>query len=159
MTPREHKYIIDSNALINLKGKANIESIWPEVVRLIENDRLKTVAEVICELKNWPGVFALIRPHQSKLKIGSNTEYAPGVTGWFKGIELLSPGLIDYAAVGDCEPADPWLIAVALEYGYTVVTNEKRKGSGCHNRIPYALEQLGGRSLDLRSFLSEVGIE
>jgi hypothetical protein len=55
------------------------------------------------------------------------------------------------------DPADPWIVAVATKYGYTVVTNESPRST---MRIPAAcrLPKMGCRCIRGPHFLHEVGL-
>ena len=120
--------------------------------------KTKTVNEVFCELKKFPGVLELISPYKTIMKINSSIQYNHDVTKWMENIESVSPRLIDYTALASCEPADPWLIAVALSYGYKIITNEKEKGEGCTNKIPYVCRRLGAKSFNLDTFIFKENI-
>jgi hypothetical protein len=77
-----------------------------------------------------------------------------------KIIDILgkeAPYLYEATGGKNPDPADPWIVAVATVYGYTVVTNERPRSI---MRIPAAcrLPSIGCRCIRGPHFLHEVGL-
>lgn len=147
-------YLIDTNIIVDLSGYPDFEKIWAEVIVRIELGQLKVVRQFWGEIKRFKNLHKMMVLYKSKMKVD---QYQEEITDRMGQIEKTAPSLIDYTAPPP-DPADPWLIAVALEGGQTVVTSEKRKGAGCTTRIPYVCKELGVRCINTAEFLEETGI-
>ncbi len=126
MSPPLKLYCIDTCSLIerNARGKYPHEvfpSLWDRLDRLIHSKRLFSSEEVLHEIKKCtdPGDPT----HQ--WATGNGSIFRPIVEVESECLQIQSdfPRLCD--PNGMKSQGDPWVIATALRYSYTVVTEEK----------------------------------
>jgi hypothetical protein len=111
------------------------KQIYQGLIEFAENGRVRTVRQTFDELKRFGDVFNLLKDHRDKFQIAAELQFATEVS---KIIDILGKeASYLYEATGgkNPDPADPWIIAVATCYGYTVVTNESPRSTV---RIPAA---------------------
>lgn len=67
------------------------------------------------------------------------------------------PSLVNVNASHTLDPADPWIIAAAQEYGYVVVTDELKKSVRKHDKsrehIPDVCDALGIQCITFHEFI------
>ena len=138
------KYVIDTNCLTHIDRQPNANMVWDTVIRLIEEGRLKTVEQVVAELKNVDeAAYARVRHY--------NLEF----------VERITPDLFKEAGrISQTHPrmsrpwhqndsADPWLVATAKLNGYVVVTDERNR----RGRIPMVCGKENVECMDLAAFI------
>lgn len=143
-------YAIDASSLIAVREQYpdQEDRIFDFLVSLIEEDRLKTVAFVLDELKD-PDLRARFRPLRKRFVV-PNRVLAPRV------------GSIGYRftfLVGintEKDRADPWLVTLAHIFGYTMVTNEKLVRRR-NRKIPRACANLRIPCISLDELLAQEG--
>ena len=95
-----------------------MSSVWSGFVALAHDGRLKTVPQVLDELeRNDPEGYERLNAVRRQIVI-ANADYVSAV----QAILGVFPTLVRADAISD--PADPWLIAVAVRNSYIVVCNE-----------------------------------
>lgn len=129
---------------------------WSGLVALIEDDRLKTVPQVLEELyRNDREAFDRLKPLRKRLVV-PNADFASSVMALLREF----PGLIRADSMSD--PADPWLIAIAVRNSYTVVCNEvhssTRKRPDGRTRIPDVCEHHKIECIDLEALVVREGL-
>lgn len=95
------------------------------------------MAQVFDELKRWPEVRDLFWPHREIMRA---YQYTPEVLDWVGRISDNFEFLYDLSGAKNPDPADPWLIACARVYGYTLVTDERPTST---KKIPFVCRQQG----------------
>lgn len=151
-----HEYIIDTSSLIEYWGHPNRDSIYSEIIVRIQRGCIKTVNQVLEELKSRQKfAYKLLKPYKRLMVIRNSDMYAPQVLSENEMI-LSNYRLIDQ--VGGRNPADSWLIAVSKVYGFTVITNEKSRSKRHKRKIPYVCGRLGVRWINGNKFLIKEGI-
>jgi hypothetical protein len=145
------KYAVDSSAWIELERHAQLDVIWPVVVALIGENRLKSPIEVIGELRDVEHVETSemckrIAPYEPQIIYRRNRDaHFHARLGWLyqnyrRMCRTTSPKK---------RPADPYVVAMAERDGFVVVVQEtllRRPGS----KIPHACDALGIRCCTLQ---------
>lgn len=93
-------------------------------------------------------------------------EWARAQDGFFSPIDVLLQQqvhkvLADHPGLYDIEKnksaADPFVVAEALQNGYTIVTEEKKTNDPAHPKIPDVCDAYAIRHIDLLALLREQG--
>lgn len=93
------------------------------------------------ELRRWPEVQARFWAVKKAMYVN---QHHPDVVEWAGRIADDFEFLFDLTGSKNPDPADPWLIACAKVYGYTLVTDERQSST---KKIPFVCRQQG---LDVR---------
>ncbi len=144
-------YCFDTSGLIqtwnDLYPRDTFPSLWDNIDALVDKQRIVSPDEVLRELSRqdddlhaWakarPGMF--IKTDGSFLK---------------KGVEIINR----YPRMLDQKPgkngADPWVVALALDRGATVVTEEKPNGNMVSPKIPTVCRAEGVRHMNVLEFI------
>jgi hypothetical protein len=128
-------YLIDTDVLVRIRARKDSKEIYAAVVAMAEKGELKTVRQVFDELKSHGKAFDALRSHKLKFVIPTKEQYCAEVKRLIEEIGNKAGFLWEQTGGKNPDPADPWLIAVAVHYGYTVVTNES---AAKNTRIPAA---------------------
>lgn len=156
MAGDQHKYLIDTDVLARIHARSDSQKLYQGVISLAKGGRVKTVRQVFGELKTHGPQYKIISPHRRDFLIDPAEQFSEEVGDW---IDYLGDNAFLWEQTGgkNPDPADPWLVAVAKVYGYTVVTNESERSS---LKIPAAcrLPQIGCRCINGAHFLFEVNI-
>jgi uncharacterized protein DUF4411 len=152
-----HRYLIDTDVLIRSGVRKDAQSIYSGLIELAHTGRLRTVTQVFDELKKrGPIALQALKEYRHVIEIPTAEQYDAAVS---KIIEELGnhkpPWLWSQTGGKNPDPADPWLVAVASVYGYTLVTNESQTSPV---KIPAACRSLGARCIRGPHFLFEVEI-
>jgi hypothetical protein len=149
-------YAIDTSSLVAVRERfpdeREIYSVWMGVFRLIDSGRLKTVRLVFDEeLPRHDNLaYETLKPHRGKMVVPDGD-----IAAFVGGIQVQFPSMAKPFSLP--EKADPWVLALALSEGYTVVTDEtllRRPRS----KIPYACNQLAIPWTNLEGMLKAEGI-
>lgn len=124
---------------------------------MAEKGELKTVRQVFDELKSHGRAFDTLRGHKSKFVVPMKEQYCVEVKGFIEQLGNKAKFLWEQTGGKNPDPADPWLIAVAAHYGYTLVTNESPIKT---TRIPAAckIEGINCKCISGPHFLIEANI-
>jgi predicted nucleic acid-binding protein len=152
-----HTYIIDVDVLARIHVRKDSEEIYEVLIELAAAQNLRTVRQTFDELKQFGSVNAILKAHREQFQIEVEEQFNEDVS---KLIEILgneASYLWEQTGGKNPDPADPWIVAVAANYGYTVVTNESPRST---MRIPAAcrLPTIGCRCIRGPHFLHEVGL-
>jgi hypothetical protein len=131
--------------------------IYERLIARADAGEVKTVRQVFDEIQSDVPVYKILGPHRSTFVVPIEEQYAPEVQAIVERIGNDAPFLVPLTGGKNPEPADPFLIAVAAAYGYTLVTNESPLSP---YKIP-AVCKLPGITVKCISgahFLVEVGI-
>lgn len=128
-------YVIDTSSLVELDNKHlvlpgqvprppsfSLEEralVWDGLEGLAGNARLKLITQVKAELTRWnPEALNRLKIYRGH-RAPSRT---PDLVRHYQTVMSQFPRLIERYPRFD--PADPWIIAMARKYGYTIVTEE-----------------------------------
>lgn len=126
---------------MRVRVRKDSKAIYEALIAMAERGELKTVRQVFDELKSCEEAFHVLRSHRSKFVIPTKEQYCPGVKKLIEELGNKAGFLWVQTGGKNPDPADPWLIAVAAHYGYTLVTNESQAKQ---YRIPAACKKLEG---------------
>jgi hypothetical protein len=126
-------YVIDTNALIDLWRRRYprdvFPTLWQKIEGLIKSGELIAPQEVLNELQRQHDELYLWAKRQKCFK-GLDRDQIECV----KRILKASPSLIDEKKT--VPDADPFVIALAVEKGWKVVSSENPAGASARKRIP-----------------------
>jgi hypothetical protein len=149
--PEPEIFLFDTSAWFSIESLPDPDKIWAAIKALIEAGRLYTCRQVISEVRPDPIYKTRIRPFEKALV--STERSSPE--------HLLKVGKITAAFPGMSRPrhrkttADPFVVALAQEEGYTVVTDETAKKRK-NRKIPGACEKLNIKCVTLEEFVAQV---
>ena len=145
-------YVIDTSAIIDLWRRYYpidiFKSLWQEIDRLIKNDELISPREVFEEIKVGDDeLFSWIKNQKKMFKELDNIQLLQ-----VKKILIKFPNWIDpNKAIPE---ADPFIIALALAVGWTVITSEKYS-TGSKPKIPDVCKSFNIKCINLIDFFRE----
>lgn len=149
-------YLIDADVLIRIRVRKDSDAIYDGLVGMAATERLITVRQTFDELKKFVPVHDRLKGERERFQIAAERQFCEDVQ---KRIEHLGNKQFLWEQTGgkNPDPADPWIVAVASTYGYTVVTNESPKSTV---RIPAAcrMPETACRCIRGPHFLHEVGL-
>jgi Domain of unknown function (DUF4411) len=113
------EYAIDSSAVLTIPRLSNPDSAWRIITELAQQDRLKTVMEVMEEVRRWDEeVYARLLPLRPVLVYRDALTLIPECRRIVNKYPKMSSPRCNRNI------ADPWLIALAKTLGLAVVSNE-----------------------------------
>ena len=129
-------YIIDTSSILSQKDaephrRTINKTLWQYIDNLIEQQRIVTCSEIIEEvnddiLKKWyTGLHGIILPIDDEVQEN------------VKKVVTSNPQLIDFKQIKSS--GDAFLIATAMKYGLTIITEESKKGE---KKIPYVCPKI-----------------
>jgi len=150
-------YVIDTDVLVRIRARKDSTEIYAALVKMAEKGELKTVRQVFDELESHGSAFKALSNHKAKFLVPLKDQYCEGVQKLIEELGNKAQYLWEQTGGKNPDPADPWLIAVATHYGYTVVTNESQISQ---TRIPAAckIEGIGCKCISGPHFLVEAAI-
>jgi len=153
----DHTYVIDVDVLARIHTRKDSKEIYAGLVDLAGKGRLVTVRQTFDELKKFGTVFDLLKGERNKFQIPAERQFTEQISRIIDRLGSEAPYLYEATGGKNPDPADPWIVAVATAYGYTVVTNERPRST---MRIPAAcrLPSIGCRCIRGPHFLHEVGL-
>lgn len=145
------KYIIDTSSILSQKDnephrRSINKTLWKHIDALIEQQRIVTCSEIIEEvndddLKKWfSGLQGVI--------IAIDNEIQENV----RKVVTSNPQLIDFQKLKSS--GDAFLIATAMKYGLTVITEENKKGE---KKIPFVCRNLKVPCVDIWGLCEQEG--
>ena len=126
MADKKTIYLIDTDVLVRIRVRKESRKLYAAVITMAGKGELKTVRQVFDELKSHKKAFEALRAHRSKFVIPIKEQYSAEVKKYIEELGNKAAFLWEQTGGKNPDPADPWLIAVAAHYGYTVVTNESQ---------------------------------
>jgi hypothetical protein len=150
-------YVIDVDVLARIHVRKDSADIYDALIGLAEAKTLRTVRQTFDELKRFGSVNDILKSHRDLFQISADDQFHADVSTLIETLGNKAPYLWEQTGGRNPDPADPWIIAVAAKYGYTVVTNESPRST---MRIPAAcrLPEIGCRCIRGPHFLHEVGL-
>jgi len=148
-------YCMDTSALIDLKPyfPETFSSLWKNIKNLISQGQLAAPSEVFEELKvKDDDLLKWAKAHKQMFKNLDQKQMQQ-----MQRILRDFPNFVDPSKT--IPEADPFIVALALSEGYTVVTSEKpvdlNANPNARPRIPDVCERLEVRCVSLREFFNE----
>lgn len=146
-------YCIDTNALIDLWRRFYppdiFTSLWKKIENLISQGELIAPCEVFSELeKQDDELLKWVKKHKKMFKDLDNEQI-----NLMRKILRQFPNLIDANKI--TPDADPFVIALAISKGWTVITSEKAATPGGHPKIPDVCENYNVKCIPLIEFFRE----
>jgi hypothetical protein len=150
-------YVVDVDVLARIHVRSDSEYIYDSLIEMAKSEKVRTVRQTFDELKRFNPVHELLKGHRDKFQIGTEDQFCPKVQEYIEVLGNEASYLANATGGKNPDPADPWIVAVAAAYGYTVVTNESPRSI---MRIPAAcrLPKIGCRCVRGPHFLIEVGL-
>ncbi len=145
------KYIIDTSSILSQKDnephrRSINKTLWKHIDALIEQQRIVTCSEIIEEvndddLKKWfSGLQGVIIPIDNEIQEN------------VRKVVTSNPQLIDFQKLKSS--GDAFLIATAMKYGLTVITEENKKGE---KKIPFVCRNLKVPCVDIWGLCEQEG--
>jgi hypothetical protein len=150
-------YVLDVDVLARIHVRKDSEQIYGSLIEMAKGGKVITVRQTFDELKRFHPVNELLKAHRDKFQVATESQFCPKVQEYIEALGNEASYLANATGGKNPDPADPWIVAVAAAYGYTVVTNESPRSL---YRIPAAcrLPKVGCRCIRGPHFLIEVGI-
>jgi hypothetical protein len=145
------------DVLARIHVRKDSTSIYDGLIEMAKGKSLRTVRQTFDELKRFGPQHDILKAHRYTFQISTEDQFHYDVS---KLIEILgneASYLWEQTGGKNPDPADPWIVAVAATYGYTVVTNESPRSE---MRIPAAcrLPKIECRCIRGPHFLVEVDL-
>lgn len=150
-------YLLDTDVLGHIQDHTDSTRIFDEIIEGIHAGKVKTVRQVLDELRRFPEAYKKLSPVRAKFEIAPPLQFCEEVSEVIEKVNELAPGLYEPFGGKNPDPADPWLIAVAKVHGLTLVTDENRYSP---KRIPMVcdLPEIKCECITGPHFLVETGI-
>ena len=140
---KQMKYIIDTSSILSQKEnephrRTINKTLWKHIDDLISNNNIVTCSEIIeevndDELKKWyAGLHGTVLPIDDEIQEN------------VKKVVTTNPKLVDFKQIKSS--GDAFLIATAIKYGLTVITEENKKGE---KKIPFVCRSLNIPCVDI----------
>jgi hypothetical protein len=149
--------VIDVDVLARIHVRKDSKHIYDAIIAMAHTKTLRTVRQTFDELKRFGPQYDLLKAHRDAFQIKTEDQFHNGVSAYIEHLGNKAGYLWEQTGGKNPDPADPWIVAVAAMYGYTVVTNESPKSK---MRIPAAcrLPKIECRCIRGPHFLVEVGL-
>lgn len=149
MTPR---YVFDANILINIQRRQPRDlfpSVWKKITELIENGTVISSQEVFDELSRGDdSLVEWAKEHKSSFQPSDIT-----IQEQVRSILKDNRGLVEGGK--KLNNADPFVIALAMQNGCKIVTEETPTNSGSAPKIPDICNKMGIPYIDFVDFMRE----
>jgi hypothetical protein len=145
-------YVIDTGALIDLWRRRYprdvFRTLWDNVDKMIQAGQITAPQEVLHELeKQHDDLCAWAKKQKFFLNLDAEQ------VKWVKDIMARFPSLIDPKSTGP--DADPFVIALAISKGWSVISSENPAGRGQRKKIPDVCPHYGVNCLSLLNFFRD----
>lgn len=145
------RYIIDTSSILSQKDnephrRIINKTLWKHIDELIAQKRIVTCSEIIEEvndddLKKWyTNLQGDILPIDDEVQDN------------VKKVVTTNPQLVDFKQIKSS--GDAFLIATAMKYGLTVITEESKKGE---KKIPFVCKNLNIPCVDILGLCEQEG--
>jgi hypothetical protein len=157
MAIEPHIYVIDVDVLARIHVRKDALAVYDGLIALAKDGTVRTVRQTFDELKRFNPQHEILKPHRETFQIPAEDQFCEEVAGYIETLGNEASYLIEATGGKNPDPADPWIVAVAAAYGYTVVTNESPRSP---MRIPAAcrLPKIKCRCIRGPHFLVEIGL-
>lgn len=123
MPDDDQVYLIDTDVLVHIDNRRDSAHIYDGLIKLAGRLKLRTVRQVFGELQRFPSAYSALKEHRETFQILARQQYDSRVSEFIEIIGNKMP-LWEQTGAKNPDSADPWLVAVAATYRYTVVTDE-----------------------------------
>lgn len=153
----KNTYLLDTDVLGHIQDHPDSNRIYDEIIVGVVEGKVRTVRQVIGELRKFPEAYSKLFPFHTKFEIEASKQLCVQVSEIIDIIGNTAPGLYEQLGGKNPDPADPWLIAVAKVHGFTLVTDENPYSP---KRIPMVCDHDGLKCHCISGphFLVETGI-
>ena len=140
---KPYRYIIDTCSILAQKDgdthpRSIYQTLWKDIDDLIENKIIVLSREILEEVDDKDIKNSLLKMEPTIIDIDEE------IQSNVKQVLRTSPDLIDFAKVKSS--GDAFLIATAMAYGLTVITEEKTDSP---KKIPKVCEKLGIKCVNI----------
>ena len=149
MGKQPYKFIIDTSAMLSQKGnemfrRSVLKSQWASLDEMVKSEEIVTCSEIKDEvqddsIKDW------MRDCSMKV-LPLDAE----VQALVKKVVKTNTELVDFKA--NKSSGDAFLIATAMKYGLTVITNENKASN---KKIPYTCQMLSIPCVNIIEFFEQ----
>jgi hypothetical protein len=155
--PNNGQYLIDVDVLARIHVRKDSAEIYKALVVMAQLGVLRTVRQTFDELRPFNPQYQLLKEEREAFQIPTAEQFDSRVAELIEELGNNAAYLWEQTGGKNPDPADPWLVAVAGAYGYTLVTNESPRSL---KRIPAAcrLPTINCRCIRGPHFLFEVGL-
>lgn len=159
------KYLFDTNFFLDADlryyNHSFFNDFWKLIKFLSQKEEFKSIEKVKTELttkNDWVSDFAKELPQQFFI---DETKYTQSYREIINHSQNLNVSPLAKEMFADENKADAWLVAVALQSGYTIVSNEKfvDEKERKNIKIPRICKELKIECIDIFSFIEEYKIE
>ena len=124
MSNDETIYVIDVDVLARIHVRKDSKDTYDALIAMAYAKTLRTVRQTFDELKQFGSVNDILKAHRDIFQITADDQFHADVAMLIELLGNKASYLWEQTGGKNPDPADPWIIAVAAKYGYTVVTNE-----------------------------------
>jgi hypothetical protein len=112
--------------LARIGVRKDSQSIYDGLIELAQAGKVRTVTQVFDELKKCgPVAFQALREYRGLFEVLAELQFAADISAIIEQLGNHNPPwLWEQTGGKNPDPADPFLVAVASAYKYTLVTNE-----------------------------------
>jgi len=172
MVEKQETFLIDSNSFMALYrfyyAFDLIPSYWGELSKHLESGQIVVMDMVKDEIDKGKDELAQWLDGTTRLQICQHV--TPETVAKYQEVlqHVATCGMYKDSAFQAWAPgyiADPWLIAVALVHGYTIVTEEVKSGGLSKKtpnkgaKIPDVAESFGVKTTNLYNMMRKLGIK
>lgn len=141
-----YKFIIDTSAMLSQKGdemfrRSVFRSQWTALDEMVKNEEVVICSEIRDEVQDESIKQWMLECSMKVLPLDAE------VQGHVKTVVKTNTELVDFKA--NKSSGDAFLIATAMKYGLTVITNENKTSP---KKIPYTCELLNVPCMNIIEF-------
>ena len=149
MIEHPYKFIIDTSAMLSQKGnepyrRTVLRSQWASLDEMVKREEIVTCSELKIEVQDKSILDWMEECGMRILPIDRE------VQEYVKQVVKTNKLLVDFKL--NKSSGDAFLIATAMKYGLTVITNERKNAP---TRIPYTCQMLDVPCLNVMDFFEE----
>lgn len=149
MGKQPYKFIIDTSAMLSQKGnemfrRSVLKSQWASLDEMVKSEEIVTCSEIKDEVQD-DSIRDWMRDCSMKV-LPLDAE----VQALVKKVVKTNTELVDFKA--NKSSGDAFLIATAMKYGLTVITNENKASN---KKIPYTCQMLSIPCVNIIEFFEQ----
>ena len=144
-----YKYIIDTSAMLSQKGdepyrRTVLRSQWSALDEMVKREEIVTCSELVIEVQDESIIEWMKTCGMKILPIDQE------IQEYVRKVVKTNTSLVDFKL--NKSSGDAFLIATAMKYGLTVITNEKKNAQ---TRIPFTCQLLNVPCLSIIDFFED----
>lgn len=149
MEGKPYKFIIDTSAMLSQKDnemfrRSVFKSQWASLDKMVKSEEIVTCSEIMEEVQDE---IILTWMHNCSMKVLPLDE---DIQNLVKKVVKKNTDLVDFKA--NKSSGDAFLIATAMKYGLTVITNEKHNSN---KKIPHTCRMLNIPCVNIIEFFEQ----